>query len=178
MELTVSKAVSGLTSFVLSQTRTAPTAPSNNADVGSSSVPYNIWTWGGKLHQLPKDFELPSVDIATAWRLWHLGNVSEKILPYRKINTDDLDCRRKRNIYYDWKYILKILSDTYERKSGKHVVDIKDEIQCRAAFDIAQSALECVMGPTDTNRTRRSAQLKIATITKIMRQHNREYDIL
>ena len=65
---------------------------------------------------------------------------------------------------------MKILTESYEHKTGKSAADINEEIECRGAFDLAQDVLLPIMGNTVRNRTRRTAQLKVATVVKNMRR--------
>ena len=72
---------------------------------------------------------------------------------------------------------MKILIASYEHKTGKSAADINGEIECRFAFDLAQDALIPIMGNTARNRTRPTAQLKLATVVKNMRRKGEQHII-
>jgi hypothetical protein len=68
-------------------------APVNMADVTRAIVCY-----------VPEYFVFPTTDVKTMWNLWHYGNLSERIRPYKLLNTDghraDLkEKKQKVNLY-------------------------------------------------------------------------------
>ncbi|KAF0682351.1 hypothetical protein As57867_025436, partial [Aphanomyces stellatus] len=85
--------------------RLAPRAnlPSDSPDSTHHSV---LHSWGGRLFMLPKEFEFPSVDPASAWRLWWLGNDRKSQPPYRFISPLDLSSNKQRKILSSWKFML------------------------------------------------------------------------
>ena len=171
LQNTVSTAIAGLTNFILAHVRSPAMSPISNGNFSSTGATnFNVFQWGGKFRQLPESFEFPSVDIVSAWRLWFLGNPTQKVLPYCKIDSSDLATRKKRNTLTEWRFIMKKLMDYYQQTTGKTCGNLKTEQQCQAAFEIAQKVLEPIMGPTDSNRARRAAQLKITTIVYNMRR--------
>lgn len=52
------------------------------------------YVWEGGMHMQPEDFEFPSVDTLSGFKLWWLDNESQGYLPFRLINTRDLSSRR------------------------------------------------------------------------------------
>jgi hypothetical protein len=66
---------------------------------------FQSWNWGGRLFcYVPEYFVFPTTDVKTMWNLWHYGNLSERIRPYKLLNTDghraDLkEKKQKVNLY-------------------------------------------------------------------------------
>lgn len=54
------------------------------------------YMWKGKFHMFPENFDLPSLDLLGAWRLWWFGNQERHYPPYRFISTKDLSTKLKR----------------------------------------------------------------------------------
>lgn len=91
LESTIAKAMSNLIAF----------NSNHGQDLSSSSescreMIFQVYTWGGGIHKLKEDFEFPSVDIATAWKLWWRGNPTTKTPPFKDISTLDLATKRKK----------------------------------------------------------------------------------
>ncbi|ETV73859.1 hypothetical protein H257_11519 [Aphanomyces astaci] len=61
--------------------------------------------WGGRWHLLPETFELPSVDVATAWHLWWCGSPARDIPPLFKISSRDLT-KKEGKILCEWNFAV------------------------------------------------------------------------
>ncbi|KAH9104699.1 hypothetical protein LEN26_014929 [Aphanomyces euteiches] len=109
---------------------------------------YTVFAWAGWLHKLPEDFDFPSVDIAMAWRLWWLGNSMAKHPPYREIDTRDLSTPKKARVFSGWKYLMKHLTECYQRhtqkETGVHFVlgSVECISTCFFLFGASQSFYE------------------------------------
>lgn len=55
------------------------TEPSPQPDIQN----YRRYTWGGRVHDFPEDFELPQANCMQMWRMWLYGNKMAGVLPYR-----------------------------------------------------------------------------------------------
>jgi hypothetical protein len=77
----------------------------------STKPKYELKSWGGGLHVLPEGYKLPEVSVATGFRLWHLGNESEKLPPFRTFAPTDFSIKKERKAFSDWKYMMKTLGD-------------------------------------------------------------------
>lgn len=44
---------------------------------------FDTFTWGERMHPVPKDFKCPNCNVATTWALWFYGHGVHRIAPYR-----------------------------------------------------------------------------------------------
>jgi hypothetical protein len=51
---------------------------------------FHLWSWGNKMHMVPQDWLLPSIDTKAMWNLWHFGHVGSHIRPLRYLHETDL----------------------------------------------------------------------------------------
>ena len=166
LESTVTKTVE--LALVVANTTTTT---ANRCD--STAACYNdvlVYHWGGGLHKLPETFEFPSVDVSTAWTLWWLGNPSQKLPPYRTIQTRDLSSSNQRKAFYEWRYIMDKMTQFYANTTGNELGKSSSAIDLVRSFEIAQGVLEPVRGSTSRKRKRRDGQLRVATAARLLRQ--------
>ncbi|ETM50477.1 hypothetical protein L914_05490 [Phytophthora nicotianae] len=64
--------------------------------VATTAPKRSYFTWGGKFHLIPREFNFPSIDPLGAWLLWWFGNSNLGYPPYRKIPYGDLDTPQKK----------------------------------------------------------------------------------
>ncbi|ETV76575.1 hypothetical protein H257_09574 [Aphanomyces astaci] len=145
-------------------------SPAQQLQIDSQPLVYEPFHWGGKFHKLPQNFVFPSVDAATAWKLWWRGNIREKVLPYRKIDTQDLATRAARNMFYEWKFVLEKLTDHFVSVSGRNMALNPSEQEVSTSFDTARGLFDQFCGETSAKRVRRDGQLKITTLVRLLRQ--------
>lgn len=82
----------------LARSRSEPTEPSLQLeDIGAnqsieniSSFPKYHWPSDGRFHSVPESFRFISTNTSVLWDLWHYGNGTENIAPYRLIKKNDL----------------------------------------------------------------------------------------
>ena len=52
---------------------------------------FQLWTWGGRMHMVPQNWILPTLNIKDTWNLWHFGHITDKIRPLRYLKKIDLN---------------------------------------------------------------------------------------
>ncbi|KAG9416414.1 hypothetical protein AC1031_021900 [Aphanomyces cochlioides] len=129
---------------------------------------------GGQLHKLPESFELPTVDLATAWKLWWRGLPAKKIPPFCQISPRDISKQTAKKVLSEWRFLMERLSRCYESKTGCAVPLNLSEIDLQTSFHIVNEMLAPLRQPTAKKRQRRDAQMKISTIAKLWRQYEQQ----
>ncbi|OQR83796.1 hypothetical protein ACHHYP_14294 [Achlya hypogyna] len=56
----------------------------------AETEPVAMFTWGGRLHLVPADFELPKCKVYSLWCMWFEGIPASRIGPLRKLRSFDL----------------------------------------------------------------------------------------
>lgn len=51
-----------------------------------ATLTFNSYTWGGRIHQYPKDFEFPAENCVKMWNLWLFGDGNVVNTPYYCLN--------------------------------------------------------------------------------------------
>ncbi|KAF0703640.1 hypothetical protein AaE_015287 [Aphanomyces astaci] len=141
--------------------------PSNSTTNARVSVRGGtVFEWGGQFRRLPEDFEFPSVNVSTAWRLWWLGNGN--IFPFSKILPFDLSTRKKRDKLSEWKVLMTRLHD-YTTSAGFIMARTPSEVDVLAAFEVAKQFLLPYASRSTANNKRPLGQLKVCTVVKLVR---------
>jgi len=99
----INNATSSLRDAIITEMRTgscATTARQQTAEDSDDNVEwppgtmggdgYLTWTWGGRLHPVPKGWQLPKGTVSMMFNLWVHGNAAMHIAPYRFIKAWDL----------------------------------------------------------------------------------------
>ncbi|KAF0747449.1 hypothetical protein AaE_007723 [Aphanomyces astaci] len=110
-----------------------------------------VHVWGGRWHFLPEDFELPSVDVATAWHYWWWGSPARNIPPLHKINTQDLTTKQGK-IYCGWKFAVNGLHDICRSATGGPLSRPYISSSVIAAFTTITESLSSSWGLTEQGR--------------------------
>ncbi|KAG9402628.1 hypothetical protein AC1031_007233 [Aphanomyces cochlioides] len=63
----------------------------------------------------------PSVDLATGWQFWWLGNPARKIIPLCKISPHDLTNIKVKNTFAQWKYVMQKLHDELVKNTNRQM---------------------------------------------------------
>lgn len=72
---------------------------------------FGLHMWGGKLHRLPSDYDLPTVSVPVAWRLWIHGNPRLGLPPFKMLDATDFQKKNQKKRFSDWKYLMRVLID-------------------------------------------------------------------
>ena len=132
---------------------------------------YSLFHWGNKMHVLPETFDFPSVDVFTAWNLWWLGNATQNVIPYRKIQLVDLSTQAKKNAMAEWKFLIE--------KGLCHHLDVNHGIKMDTApsrsdvlnsFELIKPFIDSIANHSATRQVRRASQLKVMTMARLFRQ--------
>jgi hypothetical protein len=126
------KAVSSgnLTRNVLKQTIRELLAEAGVGDVAvpvvSADIPQDNAVIAAKVHYcannfhfLPVDFESPSTDPLTAWKLWWFGNAALGYPPLRYIPSRDLLSRQKASTLSEWSMLMTHITAEVEKDCGQ-----------------------------------------------------------
>ncbi len=133
---------------------------------------YELYSWNSGLHPVPEDFDFPSVDTLTAWKLWWLGNKSLKYPPYRMIKAKSLSTRKKQQTCSEWRVMMDYISEIVKSKTNENMSKRPTEAELQRYFDIAKDYLPLIQ-TTSQNRSRRSSQLKMVTVLRLVREAKR-----
>ena len=52
--------------------------------------------WNGRFHPVSQDFKFPSDNMSSIWNLWWYGKANERIAPYRKFQTFNIDNKNRQ----------------------------------------------------------------------------------
>jgi hypothetical protein len=148
--------------------------PQNEIQKGSHSKPdsaYEMYCWGGAFHVVPEDFRFPSVDALTAWKLWWLGNASMKYPPFSLIQSRSLSTRENRKTLSDWRIMMGYIVEIVQEKINRKIEKKPSEDQVQRYWDIARAHMP-LKERAPHQRNRRSAELKIRTVLRLLREAN------
>ncbi|KAH9139324.1 hypothetical protein AeRB84_016405 [Aphanomyces euteiches] len=104
-------------------------------DDSSYNIDCSVEWWKEKLMILPDNIVFPSVDVATAWKLWWLGNPAQKLIPFSKIKLSFLPSRLLKNILAEWTYLMSRMERHFEEIVGHKMPKNPSEIVVVEAFD-------------------------------------------
>jgi hypothetical protein len=130
---------------------------------------YQLHLWDGKLHALPQDFDFPSVDTLSAWKLWWFGNPALGYPPFRRISSHDLSTKKKRNTLSEWKAMMRVIVDSVENNSVERIGNIVNEDHAVVIYNTAKQHLP-IEQETIAHSARRTGQLKMVTALRLIRQ--------
>ncbi|OQR85440.1 hypothetical protein ACHHYP_20574 [Achlya hypogyna] len=119
--------------------------------------------------RLPEAFELPRVNVAVAWRLWWCGNAAQHHPPYRNIAPYKLGAKKKRNMLVEWNNVMLKLIKHYEATMHRPIPKIASDVDATATFEFVKGALDLIMSKTPKDRERRTWQLQVPTIARLLR---------
>ncbi|RHY51693.1 hypothetical protein DYB30_013928, partial [Aphanomyces astaci] len=129
--------------------------------------------WGGRWHLLPETFELPSVDVATAWHLWWCGSPARDIPPLIKISSRDLT-KKQGKIFCEWNFAVVELQKVYNSATGTRMSRPFTSALVIAAFTTIMENLSLSWGQTQLGRQRRLTQMKMVTFARLARKRRRD----
>ncbi|KAH9158466.1 hypothetical protein LEN26_002958 [Aphanomyces euteiches] len=132
-------------------------------DTAEPTTVGRLFTWDGRLSKLPKEFELPNVDAASAWRLWWLGNMRLNIPPYRYIVPLDLSSRKQRKLLSDWKFSMTRFEKVCEL-AGFSMPQTPSEEIITHSFQFISAYIVRVCSATPRKRTRRVSQFRLVSL--------------
>ena len=52
---------------------------------------FRSWSWKGRFHLVPQDFQFPAANMSNIWHLWWTGRTVDRIAPFSKLEPYDLD---------------------------------------------------------------------------------------
>ena len=112
---------SRLTQIIASLQNDQPTLQNNVTDqLPSSSVRGNLYSWGGKFYQVPRNFAFPkSTKRRAAWDLWIWGQDSFQledgtaapIIPFRNFDPRLLPMKQRLKYKVEWRPVLQKMCD-------------------------------------------------------------------
>ncbi|RHY84001.1 hypothetical protein DYB26_009559 [Aphanomyces astaci] len=146
---------------------------SESPPVADDSAPLRpVHYWGGRWHMLPEDFELPSVDVATAWHYWWCGSSAREIPPLHKLSTRDM-AKKQGKIYCEWNFAVNVLLEVYSSSTGATLSPPYTSASVIAAFTTITVSLSASWGLTEKGRRRRLSQVKLVTFARLARKRSR-----
>jgi hypothetical protein len=139
------------------------------ADTLQSTQPSSsprFFTWGGKFHKVPREFDFPSIDPLGAWRLWWFGDARRDYPPFKGITSDDLDTPRKKATMSEWSIMMRHIVDGIEAKTGAPLQTKRDEVHAIDLFKVGYATLRL----KPSKRKRRESQIKLTTVLRLVRE--------
>ena len=109
--------------------------------VQSSTSDHQYHLWGGKFHLLPEDFDFPSTDALSGWKLWWFGNETLGHPPYRNISTHDLSTRLKQQTYSNWSVLINHIKDRVEEHTNRRFDSVESEQEAVELYNVAIASL-------------------------------------
>lgn len=67
-------------------------------EVGHGSSRRQIYHWGGKIHNLPQDFEIPRMTLGALITCWYCGDRRDRMPPLRFVRAYDLPHKRNAGV--------------------------------------------------------------------------------
>ncbi|OWY97532.1 hypothetical protein PHMEG_00031918 [Phytophthora megakarya] len=125
-----------------------------------------LFYWNNKYHYLPEDFEFPSTDPLTAWKLWWFGNAALGYPPLKSISTIDLSTKKKASTFSEWSIFMKYLINAIVKETGQPLPKKMSEKKAHELFEVGIAHLSILPGV----RERRVSQLKITTALRLVRE--------
>lgn len=133
----------------------------NNHIITNNNDNYATWTWGGKIHPVPDNFQFPRCNTLNLWNLWWRGyqcfsitgsESTYSIAPYRMINSWDLKCKNDSALLSKASFVISELTSC----SGltKNEIKNKNINELHAIFETAFVKLYKILHPDDVNLER------------------------
>lgn len=92
------------TSLLSSSSSTS--SSSSSSSVGNPD--FDIYYWSGRYHHVPQNFKIPDGNVKTLWNLYHFGDKSKRISPYKNIIPKfDFENNNIRKTFSDLNIIIK-----------------------------------------------------------------------
>lgn len=146
------------------QTPTPSQGPRESASASPRAGLVRQYQWGGQVRMVPEEWTLPSVNVASGWMMWWMGDAANGIGPVRLMRGAlDVGNRNKRQLC-EWRCLFTRVERTLETQG--HLVENPslEEVQemlphaarVMASFCTPQSAPRCT-------------QLRVGTLAKLAR---------
>ena len=93
---------------------------SSSSSSSSSSLPsasssnevFDTYYWKGRFHHVPQGFKIPDGSVKTLWNLYHFGDKTNRIAPYKNIIPKfDFEDPKERKKFSTLKVILEEVDD-------------------------------------------------------------------
>ncbi len=145
-------------------------------DVYERSHPFELWTWGGRFHPVPQGFEFPSLNAATMWPLWHFGNLSKSIRPYKRIVKSDIVVEKQKTILAKTRVVMASIHARGKLPDGSSAANVRinslpmsaAQIVFRTGYMNLMEEISLALGAERVSpyTQRRVGELKCTTIYK------------
>jgi NACalpha-BTF3-like transcription factor len=107
-------------------------------ELSATDSRFKTWTWGGRMHPVPQDWQFPSTDVKATWNMWHFGHVHDGVRPLRDLKQFDLTTKAQ---VVKWSKCTRVMKAVAQVMVEMKVVEsVKDVITLSAtdssnAFD-------------------------------------------
>ncbi len=153
----------------------AGSTSSSNSSSSSPSIAadgHQIYTYEGRLHRVPADFELPRGTTLLAWQLYVCGDDAKRYPPLRRLQPSDIGSNKnKRKRFSDYNFIMKMVMEKV--KADHKWVDNPSLTQANEMFTVGEAALSAVLAESDVQvggrKRKRSGQMRWTTVAKLLR---------
>jgi hypothetical protein len=108
-----------------------------------SSKTFLSFLWGGQFHNVPEGFRLPACDITQAHRLWHLGNSTLGVRPYKHIESRDFTTKTFKNELVEWRKVMKMIDQIAKEEAPDiYNANPKNEAELIPIISVASPPLQ------------------------------------
>jgi len=115
LEQTILNAMQQQSQMIVQQQHQQLTVQVANSSEANSG--YRTWSWNGRFHPVPQDFNFPSDNLTNIWNLWWDGRPIERIAPYRKLQPYDLDKKSMRTRFIKARQVMEFITKNSEKSA-------------------------------------------------------------
>jgi hypothetical protein len=150
-------------------------ASNSRTAMSADTASFQTWTWGERMHPVPSDFKFPTCNVQHLWELWHFGNASLSIRPYKSIRTFDVKPTDYSLLSKASKVIQSILNIIDKERINKELI-MRSVHESREVFQTAFQILLKQLYPEDDDfeiDRRRPGSLSYVTFYDLIRIDNK-----
>ena len=138
------------------------------------------YLWGGMLHLVPEDFELPSVTVSQAFTLWAAGCIEKDLPPFRFLTPHDMPCKNAGKRLSDFRVLMAALEEhakgqdeCWPRDGQGRWKSSLTPGEAQVVFDHVSHTI-ALPDATTKGRTRRTSQMLWSSHLKVWKWDQKE----
>jgi hypothetical protein len=123
---------------------------------------FQVFFWGNEFHSVPENFRLPSCSLGQAFCLWHFGNQTLRIRPYKKLASRDFIKKTWKNELCEWRKIMgHVMNFLEDQEPGFRMENLSEE----DADKLLESAAQHIYELHDRKRKRQRLDNRNSVLT-------------
>jgi hypothetical protein len=131
---------------------------------------YSLFSWGGSLRRVPKEFEVPQCTVQQAWVLFLCGNKSLGYPPFRILSHSDIYDTRQRKNFSNFVCTMRYIEPF--ARSCSLWLDDPSEVQAVEMFRHIEPQLD-ISDKTQKSRVRRCGEVCWSTMLNVIRANRK-----